>query len=61
MRWTTHSPQGLSQLDVDMATICDALAKDFDEVEAEPTSCEAGSLTDKAKSAAGDCCTPKKK
>ncbi|KAL2128323.1 hypothetical protein VTI74DRAFT_9351 [Chaetomium olivicolor] len=32
IRWTTHHPKGLSQLDVDLAATCDKLAKDFGEV-----------------------------
>uniref|UniRef100_L2GG31 4a-hydroxytetrahydrobiopterin dehydratase n=1 Tax=Colletotrichum fructicola (strain Nara gc5) TaxID=1213859 RepID=L2GG31_COLFN len=34
IRWTTHSPKGLSVKDLKLAMICDALAKDFGEVEA---------------------------
>lgn len=31
IRWTTHEPKGLSEKDVELAAICDALAKDFGE------------------------------
>ncbi|GJC94025.1 pterin 4 alpha carbinolamine dehydratase [Colletotrichum higginsianum] len=36
IRWTTHNPKGLSDKDLKLAMICDALAKDFGEVEAHP-------------------------
>ncbi|KOS17644.1 Pterin-4-alpha-carbinolamine dehydratase [Escovopsis weberi] len=36
IRWTTHSPKGLSALDVDLAAACDALARDFGELDPEP-------------------------
>ncbi|KAH6635391.1 transcriptional coactivator/pterin dehydratase [Chaetomium sp. MPI-SDFR-AT-0129] len=32
IRWTTHSPPGLSAKDIDLAIICDKLAADFGEV-----------------------------
>ncbi|KAK2067744.1 hypothetical protein P8C59_001457 [Phyllachora maydis] len=32
IRWKTHSPQGLSSKDIDLAAVCDALAEDFGEV-----------------------------
>ncbi|KZL70220.1 pterin-4-alpha-carbinolamine dehydratase family protein [Colletotrichum tofieldiae] len=67
IRWTTHSPKGLSGKDLKLAMICDALAKDFGEVEAPPAaegeavvSCGIRGLADKAAGTAGDCCTPKK-
>lgn len=61
MRWTTHNPKGLSEKDISMAGLCDALAKDFGELPAnENESCTAKSLTDKAVLATGDCCAPKK-
>lgn len=66
IRWTTHSPKGLSVKDLKLAMICDALAKDFGEVEEAPpaaegeaTSCGIRGLADKAAGTAGDCCTPK--
>ncbi|KAF9881904.1 pterin 4 alpha carbinolamine dehydratase [Colletotrichum karsti] len=67
IRWTTHSPKGLSVKDLKLAMICDALAKDFGEVEAPPaateeaTSCGIRGLADKAAGTAGDCCAPKSK
>ncbi|KAF4773554.1 pterin 4 alpha carbinolamine dehydratase [Colletotrichum scovillei] len=69
IRWTTHVPKGLSDKDLKLALICDALAKDFGEVEvpaseattgAEAVSCGIRGLADKAAGTAGDCCTPKK-
>ncbi|KAJ0354787.1 hypothetical protein COL154_002189 [Colletotrichum chrysophilum] len=68
IRWTTHSPEGLSVKDLKLAMICDALAKDFGEVEApaaetpdEGASCGIRGLADKAAGTAGDCCVPKAK
>ncbi|KAK2046560.1 transcriptional coactivator/pterin dehydratase [Colletotrichum somersetense] len=73
IRWTTHNPKGLSSKDLELAMICDALARDFGEVEASPAagtaadgkgeatvSCGIRGLADKAAGTAGDCCTPKK-
>ncbi|KJZ79294.1 hypothetical protein HIM_01445 [Hirsutella minnesotensis 3608] len=60
IRWTTHNPRGLSGKDVDMATICDAIAKDFGEMEPEPASCAIRALADQTTSEAAECCTPKK-
>ncbi|OHE95207.1 pterin 4 alpha carbinolamine dehydratase [Colletotrichum orchidophilum] len=72
IRWTTHNPKGLSDKDLKLALICDALAKDFGEVEGPPAppasevttggeavSCGIRGLADKAAGTAGDCCTPK--
>jgi len=62
IRWTTHNPKGLSTQDLDMATICDTLARDFNEVveqQAESSTCELSGLTNKAVTSAGDCCTPR--
>ncbi|KAI1852449.1 hypothetical protein JX266_002627 [Neoarthrinium moseri] len=66
IRWKTHSPQGLSALDVELAAICDSLARDFGEVvdkdASSEQSCSLGSgLADAAASNAGDCCIPKPK
>ncbi|KAL2267584.1 hypothetical protein VTJ83DRAFT_4861 [Remersonia thermophila] len=33
IRWTTHHPRGLSAKDVELAAVCDQLARDFGEVE----------------------------
>ena len=60
IRWTTHSPQGLSEKDVAMAGVCDALARDFGELEPETASGDARDLADRAAASAGDCCVPKK-
>ena len=60
IRWTTHNPKGLSVKDVDLATVCDSLAKDFGELEPEPVSCAVREVADRAVGSAGDCCTPKK-
>ncbi|CCC06929.1 hypothetical protein SMACR_00953 [Sordaria macrospora] len=58
IRWTTHVPKGLSSKDIELATICDSLAKDFGET--EPTeSCAMPNLADRAVAFSGDCCTPK--
>ncbi|SPO05991.1 related to pterin-4-alpha-carbinolamine dehydratase [Cephalotrichum gorgonifer] len=63
IRWTTHSPKGLSEKDVSMASVCDELAAAFGEVPTEEgdggASCE---LVGRVVGAAGeDCCAPKKK
>ncbi|KLU82733.1 hypothetical protein MAPG_01802 [Magnaporthiopsis poae ATCC 64411] len=67
IRWTTHDPKGLSAKDVEMATKCDDLAREFGEQqqqeELSPTSAAACNLRDLASTAAtssGDCCGPKK-
>ncbi|TWU76450.1 hypothetical protein ED733_007105 [Metarhizium rileyi] len=59
IRWTTHHPRGLSEKDISLAGMCDAIARDFGELDAEPVSCEVKTLADSAVSASGDCCTPK--
>ncbi|KAF5123781.1 Pterin-4-alpha-carbinolamine dehydratase [Metarhizium anisopliae] len=60
IRWTTHNPLGLSEKDARLAGICDALAKDFGELDPEPASREVKGLADKAASSSGDCCAPRK-
>ncbi|KAG5950084.1 hypothetical protein E4U53_005507, partial [Claviceps sorghi] len=60
IRWTTHSPKGLSEMDVSLAALCDSLARDFGELDPEPASCDVRALADEAVSTSGDCCTPKK-
>ena len=60
IRWTTHNPKGLSEKDIDLASACDAIAKDFGELDPEPVACEVRDLADRATTSAGDCCTPKK-
>ncbi|KAG5983366.1 hypothetical protein E4U55_000104 [Claviceps digitariae] len=62
IRWTTHSPKGLSEKDVRLAALCDALARDFGELDPEPTGCEVRrALADRAALTSGDCCAGKKK
>lgn len=63
IRWTTHSPPGLSALDVELAALCDGIAKDFGEIVAEDgDSCSVGrQLADTVATNAGDCCVPKTK
>ncbi|KAK4235530.1 pterin 4 alpha carbinolamine dehydratase-domain-containing protein [Achaetomium macrosporum] len=74
IRWTTHHPKGLSAKDVELAAICDSLAKDFGEVVVEQTqtqqqgaeqaqqlqqACGLSGLANRAAGSAGDCCVPK--
>jgi 4a-hydroxytetrahydrobiopterin dehydratase len=49
----------LSQKDLEMADICDAIAQDFGELEPEPVSCDLRDVAGKATVSAGDCCAPK--
>ncbi|KAI0843167.1 transcriptional coactivator/pterin dehydratase [Hypoxylon sp. FL0890] len=63
IRWTTHNPKGLSAKDVELAAICDGLARDFGEIIEETNddnSCSLKQVADRAVTNAGDCCTPKK-
>ncbi|KAI0533392.1 pterin 4 alpha carbinolamine dehydratase-domain-containing protein [Xylaria digitata] len=63
IRWTTHNPEGLSAKDVELAGLCDSLARDFGEVVDDGNtaqSCDLRQVVDSAKSDAGDCCKPKK-
>ncbi|KAI1381745.1 hypothetical protein F4677DRAFT_439560 [Hypoxylon crocopeplum] len=63
IRWTTHDPKGLSAKDVELATLCDGLARDFGEiVEDAPGGGNRAlkQVADRAATKAGDCCTPKK-
>ena len=69
IRWTTHHPKGLSEKDIELATICDELAKAFGEVAAEKPqgqqqeqqgeACGLSGLANRAVGSAGDCCVPK--
>ncbi|KAK6853327.1 Pterin-4-alpha-carbinolamine dehydratase [Apiospora arundinis] len=64
IRWTTHSPKGLSTKDVELAVICDSLARDFGEAledqQQGDQSCTMRNLADTVASGAGaGCCTPK--
>ncbi|KAI1489452.1 transcriptional coactivator/pterin dehydratase [Biscogniauxia mediterranea] len=63
IRWTTHSPKGLSAKDVELAALCDALARDFGEIIPEKSedddSCALKRAADRAVGAAGqECCVP---
>lgn len=65
--WTTHSPRGLSHLDIRMANICDTLAIQAGEVlesrrqigDGEESLERGKALIGSAKMTAGDCCVPK--
>ncbi|KAK3307094.1 pterin 4 alpha carbinolamine dehydratase-domain-containing protein [Chaetomium strumarium] len=74
IRWTTHHPKGLSAKDIELAAICDALAKDFGEIPIEQAqgqqqgaeqgeqsqqACGLSGLANRAVGSAGDCCVPK--
>jgi 4a-hydroxytetrahydrobiopterin dehydratase len=73
IRWTTHHPKGLSEKDIELATLCDKLATDFGEVavekpqgqQQEPQQQQEGEagglsgLANRAVKSAGDCCVPK--
>ncbi|KAI0426429.1 pterin 4 alpha carbinolamine dehydratase-domain-containing protein [Xylaria sp. FL1042] len=74
IRWTTHNPKGLSAKDVELAALCDSLARDFGEVvttnndDGNAAQNDGGSnsnslkqVTDRAVGIAGDCCTPKQR
>lgn len=63
IRWTTHSPSGLSEKDVVMAKYCDEQAAACGEVEVEggETSSVGKELADRVATEGGDCCVPKKK
>lgn len=45
MRWTTHEPKGLSAKDVELAAMCDQLARDFGELPASEMPQPAASTT----------------
>ncbi|KAG6294178.1 hypothetical protein E4U09_002702 [Claviceps aff. purpurea] len=60
IRWTTHNPKGLSDKDVRLASLCDSIARDFGELDAESLSCEVRARADAAISKSGDCCKPKR-
>jgi len=66
IRWTTHSPPGLSAKDIEMAQFCDEQALVFGEL--VPESQEEGvlegqdvgkELADRVAVEGGDCCVPK--
>ncbi|RYP03065.1 hypothetical protein DL764_005414 [Monosporascus ibericus] len=60
IRWTTHNPQGMSAKDVELAAVCDGLARDFGEIVDEEggggATCEMRRLADRGALSAGDCC-----
>lgn len=67
IRWTTHNPRGLSELDLSMAEICDGIAEKLGEVKGEEggkgEAAGAGAremhttLADTVVSMSGDCCS----
>jgi len=63
IRWTTHSPPGLSEKDILMARFCDEKAKECGETEVEES--QGGGvgkeLADRVATEGKDCCVPKKK
>ncbi|PMD54216.1 transcriptional coactivator/pterin dehydratase [Hyaloscypha bicolor E] len=63
IRWTTHSPPGLSEKDVLMARFCDEKAGECGELEVEEgKEGDMGSgLADRVAAEGADCCVPKKK
>ncbi len=62
IRWTTHSPPGLSEKDILMARFCDEKAADCGEIvqEAERSGVRK-ELADRVASEGKDCCVPKSK
>lgn len=63
IRWTTHSPIGLSELDIKIAQYCDDQAKEFGEITTDNTREDLGvdkKLVDNIVDIARDCGTPKK-
>jgi 4a-hydroxytetrahydrobiopterin dehydratase len=65
VRWTTHSPKGLSHLDIHLAEATDRAAEAFQEIK-EDGADSAGEqklvgLVDDIEKSAGDCCVSKKK
>lgn len=62
IRWTTHSPPGLSEKDVVMVRFCDEKAGECGEVVVEDEGKGIGrDLVDRVAVEGGDCCVPKKK
>lgn len=64
IRWTTHSPPGLSAKDVLMAKFCDEKAEECGELAVEEGKEDGGvgkGLADRVATEGGDCCVPKKK
>lgn len=61
IRWTTHSPPGISGKDVQMAAFCDEKAREMGEVEGEEGGDVGRELVDRVSVEGGDCCVPKGK
>ncbi|KAL2065697.1 hypothetical protein VTL71DRAFT_3367 [Oculimacula yallundae] len=64
IRWTTHSPPGLSEKDVVMARFCDEKAGECGELVVEEGEGGGGvgkDLVDRVAVEGGDCCVPKNK
>ncbi|PQE22910.1 pterin-4-alpha-carbinolamine dehydratase family protein [Rutstroemia sp. NJR-2017a BBW] len=65
IRWTTHSPPGLSEKDLFMAKFCDEQAALKEEVQIEEEEIGGADvgreLADRVAREGGDCCVPKKK
>jgi 4a-hydroxytetrahydrobiopterin dehydratase len=66
IRWTTHSPSGLSFKDISMARFCDEKALECGEVVQEEKREDGGNsvgeeLVGRVVVEGGDCCVPKKK
>jgi 4a-hydroxytetrahydrobiopterin dehydratase len=66
IRWTTHSPPGLSAKDIEMAQFCDEQALVFGELVPESQEEEVlegqdvgKELADRVAVEGGDCCVPK--
>ncbi|KAF7542490.1 hypothetical protein G7046_g10161 [Stylonectria norvegica] len=60
VRWTTHDPQGLSEKDITLAAVCDALAADFGELPPDPdTAAAMKALADQVTEVGADCCKRK--
>ncbi|EPE24499.1 PCD-like protein [Glarea lozoyensis ATCC 20868] len=61
IRWTTHSPPGISGKDVVMARFCDEVAREMGEVESVDVQDVERELVERVGVEGGDCCVPKKK
>lgn len=53
IRWTTHNPRGLSELDTKMAAFCDSTAQSLGELESPKTSQDGAGWRQEAR----DCCS----
>ena len=62
IRWTTHSPRGLSEKDVDMAQFCEAQAQGLGEVIPDNwTDEKLKRMAEAVGKGTGDCCEKEKK